>query len=145
MWITQIPTHLLVDHHPCVRAAAREDLEVIHMDAGGAFIHGIHEETLFIKPPKGYICKSQGTNIVLRLRKPLYGLRQSHRYWYPQLSDFFKSINFIPSTADPCVFISNNSDRTCGVHVHVGDLCIMGHDTLRFKKLINTCFTMEDL
>lgn len=129
----------------CLSIAATKDLEVIQMDAVGAFLNGIPDETLDIKPPKGYVCKKQGKNIALLLKKSLYGLKQSPQCWYSQLKEFFYTIKFIPSNADPCVFISSNPDWTCGVHVHVEDLCIVGHDTARLKKLINERFTMEDL
>lgn len=142
---TYAPTGRLSSLRTCLSIAATEDLEVIQMDAVGAFLNGVPEETLYIKPPKGYVCKIQGTNIVLQLKKSLYGLKQSPRCWYSQLKEFFISINFIPSKADPCVFISNDPSWTCGVHVHVDDLCIMGRNTSRFKELISQCFTMEDL
>ena len=115
------------------------------MDAVGAFLNGIPDEILHIKPPRGYTCKKKGKNIVLKLKKSLYGLKQSPRCWYKQLKDFFLSIQFSPSKADPCVFISTDPSWPCGVHVHVDDLCIMGRNTNRFKALINERFTMEDL
>lgn len=115
------------------------------MDAVGAFLNGIPDETLYIHPPKGYKCKLTGTNIVLKLKKSLYGLKQSPRCWYSQLKEFFVSINFEPSNSDPCFFISTNKNWKCGVYVHVDDLCIMGQNTDRFRVLIKQRFEMEDL
>lgn len=86
-----------------------------------------------------------GSKIVLKLKKFLYGLKQLPRCWYKQLKDFFVSIDFKPSSADPCFFISTEPGWKCGVYVHVDDLCIMGQNTKRFKDLINQCFDMEDL
>lgn len=115
------------------------------MDAVGAFPNGIPDEILYIHPPKGYKCKILSENVVLKLKKSLYGLKQSPRCWYTQLKEFFTSIKFIPSLADPCFFISTDPGWKCGVYVHVDDLCIMGQDTDRFKNLINQRFEMEDL
>lgn len=115
------------------------------MDAVGAFLNGVPDEVLFIKPPKGYTCKKKGVNIVLKLKKSLYGLKQSPRCWYKQLKDFFTSINFKASSADPCFFISSEPGWKCGVYVHVDDLSIMGQNTKRFKTLISERFEMEDL
>lgn len=115
------------------------------MDAVGAFLNGIPDEILYILPPKGYTCKLKGENVVLKLNKSLYGLKQSPRCWYNQLKDFFSSVNFNPSLADPCFFISGDPKWRCGVYVHVDDLSIMGHNTQRFKDLINKRFEMEDM
>lgn len=115
------------------------------MDAVGAFLNGIPEEVLYIKIPRGYKRRSSDKNTVLRLNKSLYGLKQSPRCWYRQLSDFFHSIEFQPSKADPCFFVSKDTSWKCGVFIHVDDLCIMGVNTAKLKKLISQRFVMEDL
>lgn len=142
---TYAPTGRLTTLRTCLSISAQEDFEVIQMDAIGAFLNGVPDETLYISPPKGYICKTKGTNIVLKLNKSLYGLKQLPRCWYNQLKDFFSSINFSPSNADPCFFFSKDPGWKCGVYVHVDDLCIMGQNTQQFKDLINARFDMEDL
>lgn len=142
---TYAPTGRLASLRTCLAISATEDLEIIQMDAVGAFLNSIPDENIFIKPPKGYVVKSKGTNIVLKLWKSLYGLKQLPRCWYSQLKEFFLSINFEPSKADACVFISSDPNWRCGVQVHVDDLCRMGHNTQRFKDLINARFKMEYL
>lgn len=74
---TFAPTGQLSSLRTCLSISATEDLEVIQMDAVGAFLNGVPEENLYIKPPQGYVCKTQGVNIVLQLKKSLYGLKQS--------------------------------------------------------------------
>lgn len=142
---TYAPTGRLATLRTCLSICAREGLEVVQMDAVGAFLNGVPDETLYIRPPKGYKCKLKGENVVLKLNKSLYGLKQSPRCWYNQLKEFFTSVNFHPSNADPCLFISDDASWKSFVYVHVDDLCIMGQDTQRFKKLINSRFAMEDL
>lgn len=142
---TYAPTRRLASLRACLSISATEDYEIIQMDAVGAFLNGIPEETIFMRPPRGYKVKKLGKSIVLKLKKSLYGLKQSPRCWYSQLKEFFASINFIPSNADACVFISSDPNWKCGVHVHVDDLCIMVINTARFKTLINERFKMEDL
>lgn len=142
---TYAPTGRLATLRTCLSISATKDFEVVQMDAVGAFLNGVPDETLYIRPPKGYICKSGNPNVVLKLNKSLYGLKQSPRCWYKQLKEFFTSVNFEPSKADPCFFISKEAGWRCGVYVHVDDLCIMGQNTNRFKRLINERFEMEDL
>lgn len=62
--------------------SATEDLEIVQMDAVGALLNGIADEVLYIKIPQGYVCKRSGKNLVLRLKKSLYGLKQLQRCWY---------------------------------------------------------------
>lgn len=139
------PTGRLATLRVSLGISAHEDLEVVQMDAVGAFLNGVPDEILYIKPPKGYECKKKGQNIVLRLNKSLYGLKKSPRCWYRQLKDFFESIHFQPSKADPCFFLSTDVSWKCGVYVHVDDLCIMGLNTKRLKDLISERFVMEDI
>lgn len=142
---TYAPTGRLATLRTCLSISATEDFEIVQIDAVGAFLNGIPDETLYIKPPMGYQCKSSNQNIVLKLKKSLYGLKQSPRCWYKQLKDFFVSVKFNPSKVDPCFFISSEPGWNCGVYVHVDDMSIMGQDTQRFKTLINQRFEMEDL
>lgn len=78
---TYAPTGRLNTLQTCLLISAHEDLNIIQMDAVGAFLNGVPDETLYIKPPKGYRFKKSGDNIVLRLEKSLYGLKQSPRCW----------------------------------------------------------------
>lgn len=142
---TFAPTGRLAALRTLLSISPTEAFEVIQMDAVGAFLNGIPDEVLYIRPPKGYVCKSTNPDIVLKLNKSLYGLKQSPRCWDKQLKEFFTSVNFQPSNADPCVFISSDPSWKCAVYVHVEDLCIMGQNTNRFKSLIKQRFEMEEL
>lgn len=68
---TFAPTGRLATLRTALVLSAFKDLEIIQMNAVGAFLNGIHE-LLYIKPPQGYNCKKSGENIVLRLNKSLY-------------------------------------------------------------------------
>jgi hypothetical protein len=58
--------------------AANEDLEIHQMDVITAYLAGELEEEIYMKPPAGL--PSSGRK-VCRLRKGLYGLKQSARVW----------------------------------------------------------------
>lgn len=59
----------------CLSICATKDFEVIQMDALGAFLNGIPDKTLYIRPPKGYTCKSGNVNTVLKLTNHCVDLR----------------------------------------------------------------------
>uniref|UniRef100_A0A2N9HA88 CCHC-type domain-containing protein n=1 Tax=Fagus sylvatica TaxID=28930 RepID=A0A2N9HA88_FAGSY len=74
--------------HTSIRAVlalvADQDLELEQLDVKTAFLHGNLEEEIFMEQPEGF--KQPGTeNLVCRLKKSLYGLKQSPRQWYKRL------------------------------------------------------------
>ncbi|CAA9995938.1 unnamed protein product [Nesidiocoris tenuis] len=63
--------------------ALERNLKPLTLDVKGAFLNGILKDAVYMRPPKGlkgYVCK---------LRKALYGLRQSPRCWNDCLDDYF--------------------------------------------------------
>lgn len=61
--------------------AATFDLEVEQMDVKITFLHGDLDEEIFMKQRNNFIVKGQ-ENLVCRLKRSLYGLKQSPRMWY---------------------------------------------------------------
>ena len=51
------------------------------MDVKKAFLHGDLEEEIYMKQPEGFMVKGK-KELVCRLKKSLYGLKQSPRMWY---------------------------------------------------------------
>uniref|UniRef100_A0A2N9GFK1 CCHC-type domain-containing protein n=1 Tax=Fagus sylvatica TaxID=28930 RepID=A0A2N9GFK1_FAGSY len=77
-----------VVRHTSIRAVlalvADQDLELEQLDVKTAFLHGNLEEEIFMVQPEGF--KQPGTeNLVCRLKKSLYGLKQSPRQWLKSL------------------------------------------------------------
>jgi hypothetical protein len=116
--------------------------QIHQMDAKNAFLNGRLEEDVYLRAPAG-LRVPEGH--CLKLKKAIYGLRQAPRVWYSELKSFFDSINFQPSPADPCLFISQSEDWECFVHVYVDDMVIISPDVDRFKKLITARFKMDDI
>ncbi|KAI7932968.1 hypothetical protein MJO28_017896 [Puccinia striiformis f. sp. tritici] len=117
-------------------------LQIHQMDVKNAFLNGKLEEVIYLRAPAGLnIPKGK----CLRLLKSIYGLKQAPRVWHHELSSFFKSVNFSASNADPCLFVSNDKNWRCYVHVYVDDMVIVSSDVDRFKKLISERYLMDDL
>jgi len=57
------------------------DIEVEKMDVKRKFRHGNLEEEIYMKQPKGFAVKVK-KELVCRLKKYLYELKQSLRMWY---------------------------------------------------------------
>ncbi|KAA3466803.1 hypothetical protein EPI10_001869 [Gossypium australe] len=75
-----------------------------------------------MQQPPGYVrCDSNGTPLVCRLKKALYGLRQAPRAWFEKLKQFLISIGFFGSKSNAS-FIRIQSGSTLYVLVDVDDI-----------------------
>ena len=85
---------------------AAYDLELEQLDVKTAFLHGDLEETIYMKQPEGFIVDGK-LNWVCKLKKSLYGLKQSPRQWYKRFDSFMLSHGFNRSTKDACVYFKH--------------------------------------
>ena len=69
---------------------ARENLFLEQMDVMTAFLHGDLDEEIYMKQPDGF--KVRGNeNLVWKLKKSLYELKQALRKWYIKFDTFMCS------------------------------------------------------
>jgi hypothetical protein len=105
----------------------RLNLELHQVDIKGAYLNGElnDNEVLYMHHPPGYKPRDAGTR-VLRLKKTLYGLKQSGRRWYQKLSSIFDTLGFSKCSVDQAVFYKTNKSKheVTVVAVHVDDCTI---------------------
>jgi len=61
--------------------AAAMGLEIHQMDVKTAFLNGELDVVIYMEQPEGFVQKGR-EHLVCKLRKTLYGLKQSGRAWY---------------------------------------------------------------
>jgi len=88
--------------------------------------------------------------MVLRLRKSLYGLKQSSHVWYGTFKDFVISIGFVASRVDRALFVLHDKDQDIVVAADVlygDDLLIIPNEGLigQIKDQMKKRFPMHDL
>ena len=66
-----------------------------HLDVSNAYLHGDLKEEIYMRPPSG-VGLEPGK--VLRLRKCLYGLRQSGREFEQTLRNILVDLGFVDSS-----------------------------------------------
>ena len=127
------------------------DLEVHQMDVKTAFLHGDLDNEIYMKQPEGYIDITQPDK-VCKLRKSLYGLKQSARCWNVTIDRSLKESGYVQSTADPCIYtkIEERNGRKCLmiIAVYVDDIVLASNDIEMLnaeKARLNEQFDMEDL
>ena len=109
--------------------AAALDYEIEQMDVKTAFLYGNIEEDIYIEQPTGF---STG-NLVCKLKKTLYGLKQSPRVWYDTLATFLKSLGFAPLVSDYSVFTNGRII----IGVYVDDILIAGPNKSEIEEVKN--------
>ena len=82
---------------------AVEDLHLERLDVKTTFLHGDLEEEFYMQQPQGYEVKGK-ENLVYRLKKSLYGLKQSPRQWYLKFYKFMTEHGYSRCHSDHCVF-----------------------------------------
>jgi hypothetical protein len=114
--------------------AAVEDMEIEQMDVDVAFLNGEIDGDVYIEQSEGF---DDGTGRVCRLKRTLYGLRQSPRAWYLTLRTFLKSLGLRPAAADASVFTGSG----LWVAVYIGHL----HGLLLGLEAIEAEYLPKDL
>lgn len=132
------------------------------MDVKNAFLHGELFEHVYMQIPTGYTtlhsrvsvdptCSTSlkpVSNRVCKLRKSLYGLKQTPRQWFAKLSSVVKDYGFTQSKTDYSLFIKNTTHSLVVILVYVEDLLIAGNDTQvisHVKQYLSSAFHMKDL
>ena len=125
--------------------------EIEQMDVPNAYLKGDLKETIYMKTPEGYILPSgqpahQSEGKVLKLLRPLYGLKQSGREWNMKAKSQLATMGFRPISSDSCAFL-NKSEQTI-LALYVDDLLIFLQSTEKIntvKRLLFEKFSMKDM
>lgn len=99
--------------HTILALVTTHNLHAKAFDVVTAFLNALMEgqAPMYVRPPPGYEEYDEaGQLLVWLLSKALYGLRQSPRLWYLEITKFMAAHGFSPIPADPCVLINTNGD-----------------------------------
>jgi hypothetical protein len=113
-----------------------------------AFLHESLEEEIFMVQTEGF--KQPGTkNLVCRLKKSLYGLKQSPRKWYKRFESYTIQIGYTRCEYDCCVYVCILEDGSyIFLLLYVNDMLIVAKsmcEVNRLKSLLHKEFEMKDL
>ena len=128
-----------------VHKARQEDMILNHMDFSSAYVNAKIDTVVYVEPPEGF---SEDPNYCWRLKKALYGLRQSGRCWNMLLNNFLTSQGFVRSMSDPCLYTLFDGTNIINLIVWVDDLLIAASNQElmdKMKTLLSKNFKMKDL
>ncbi|WZZ70878.1 hypothetical protein YC2023_082248 [Brassica napus] len=117
------------------------------MDVKNAFLQGELEDEVYMYPPPGLDHLVKKGN-VLRLKKAIYGLKQSPRAWYNKLSTTLNGRGFRKSELDHTLFTLTTPSGMVALLVYVDDIIITGSDKEGIKatkEFLKSMFEIKDL
>ncbi|PRQ42978.1 putative RNA-directed DNA polymerase [Rosa chinensis] len=127
--------------------AANLDWPLKQFDVKNAFLHGDLKEEVYMDLPPGYSLPSQA-GMVCKLKKSLYGLKQSPRAWFGRFSQSMKQFGYKQSNSDHTLFLKHRKDKLTALIIYVDDMIVTGNDLEEVKKLeahLSSVFEMKDL
>ena len=101
--------------------AVKLKLGIWHLDVKTAFLNGVLEENVFMTQPEGFVVVGC-MNKVYKLKKAVYGLKQSRRAWNKKVDEVLSDIGYKKSEFEPCLYIKrNNCDELTIIALYVDD------------------------
>lgn len=128
--------------------AAQKGLHVRQLDVKSAYLNGELDEIIFMEQPEGFV-DHDNEDKVLRLKKSLYGLKQSARVWNKTATNILSKMAFTQGKGDPCLYSrTEKNGNITYVLLYVDDLLIFGdlpETTSRVSKQLQSHFNVKDM
>ena len=124
------PTAKMTSVRILMQLAVQYNLTIHQMDVKTAFLNAPIDCELYVEQPKGFVVKGgSAENLVVKLKKSLYGLKQSGRNWNSVLHSYLTSEGFIQSKSDNCVYIKVTNNSITILIIWVDDIIIASSST----------------
>lgn len=140
--------------------ASNRNLTIRQFDVTAAYLNGTVTENIFMEVPEmteellelivraepnGKIKQEADKmlrnlrrgNKVCRLNKALYGLRQSGRQWHEKFDEVLRSMGFVPTKADPCVYTTDQGGEVVILVIYVDDILVIADKRNHFDMVRN--------
>ena len=111
------------------------DLHLEQLDVKTAFLYGELEEEIYMLQPEGF-AEIDKENLVCRLNKSLYGLKQALRYWYKRFDSFIISLGYTRLSSDHCTYYKRfkENDVFIILLLYVDDMLVMAPTKIQSKN-----------
>lgn len=122
------------------------------MDVVTAYLYGSLDTKIYMRIPEGFKMPEASSlkpreRYSIRLKRSLYGLKQSGRMWYNRLSEYLLQKGYFNNPLCPCVFIKKITSGCVIIDVYVDDLNIIetNEEILEIISDLKKEFEMKDL
>lgn len=122
------------------------DMKVANFDINTAFLYGRIEDgrDVYMKMPRGF--EIQGRTC--KLRKSIYGLRDSSRQWNKCINDYLLSNKFVRSKNDLCLYTRRIGNDVTYLLLYVDDIFVVCSNECELNRLkleLSKRFKVSDL
>ena len=119
------------------------------MDVSSAFLHADIDTECYLKAPEGFKNRNKyGEDLVWKLKKAVYGLKQSPNLWYNLVKTRLAERGLEAIENEHCIHtITEKDDKVIILH-HVDDFLLIGPKGNLFDKarhILKTAFKTKDL
>jgi Reverse transcriptase (RNA-dependent DNA polymerase) len=121
--------------------------DLCQLDVKNIFLHGDIKEEVYMEIPPGFP-NERLKGKVCRLKRSLYGLKQSPRACFDRFSMTIKKLGYQQTNVDHTMFIQRKDEKICILVVYVDDIVLIGNDSVEMKRLKASLvkeFEMKDL
>ncbi|RVW37281.1 Retrovirus-related Pol polyprotein from transposon TNT 1-94 [Vitis vinifera] len=128
--------------------AANLDWPLQQFNVKNVFLHGELSEEVYMDLPPGCMVPKKQCQKVCKLKKSLYGLKQSPRAWFGRFTKSMRAFGYRQSNSDHTLFLKKQHGKITTLIVYVDDMVVTGNDPEERKALQNYLsreFEMKDL
>ena len=94
-------------------------------------------DTVYCSQPAGFVDSSR-PDMVCRLNKSLYGLKQSPRAWYSRFATFLLTLGFTEAKSDISLFIYRHGNETAYLLLYVDDIVLTASSQQLLQRIISS-------
>ena len=126
--------------------ANEEGMHVHHLDVTTAFLYGELEENVYMRQPEGQAKRGQ-EHLVCKLKKSIYGLKQSPRCWNKKVNECLTSHGFKPTLSDSALYVRGTGEEKVILGRYVDDIPVASKSLRALesaKEVLRKSFKMTD-
>ena len=97
------------------------------MDVMTAFLNGNLKEDVYIQQPECFVADRKN-NLVYKLQKSIYGLKQASRSWNIRFNQAIKLFGFTQNPDKTCVYKKLEGKVVVFLVLYVDDILLIGND-----------------
>jgi hypothetical protein len=120
---------------------------VHQLDVKNAFLYGTLSESVYCSQPTIFIDPAH-PQLVCRLNKSLYGLKQALRAWYHCFTSYLVSLGFVEAMSDTSLFVYRRGADTAYLLLYVDDILLTASSLELLQRTTTTLqqqFAMKDM
>ena len=132
------PTFRMASIRTIIALAAKHDYHLHSIDISSAFLNGDLEEEIYMEQPAGFV--QFGPDYVCKLKKSLYGLKQSARQWNKKLHSTLINLGFKRLESDRSIYVYVKDGVLLVIPVFIDDITLASNSQ---KKIDSTIKELE--